>query len=1217
MKESNKGKKVSDFLGKRLFFKVVLLLLIAPWSAISGSIPLPNHDAKFGATAITCTEVNGYEAMIQPVQSGFWNQASTWPNGTLPTVDDDVIVPVGIDLKMLGTCNARNINVMGKLSAVNYQAGGAWINLTAESIMVMGGGVMEIGTAAQPYHADKNGQGIRCQITLTGAKVLDASERYKGIMVMGGGTLELHGKEKKSWTKLASTANVGANQIILQEDPSWEVGDLIALTSTALAGYEGNDWENVDQVEIASISQDGKTIGLASPLQYKHIGGSVSYTRPTDNKQWDVDIFGEVGLLSHYIKIQGDESDESQGFGGHIMVMKGSISHVENVELYKMGQKGIKGRYPFHWHMNEDKAQGSYIRNSSVHKSFSRVVTIHGTDSVTVDGIFAYDHIGHGIFLEDGGERFNTIKNNVVFVTRRPSAQDALTPSDHELNQAQNRTPASYWITNPNNYFENNIAAGTEGTGFWFVFPNDKPLFESGLNEHYQDQIPKEEPLGLFDGFTAHTCMNGFDIFDQLNDDHSIKPNHGWKIDEEQIIRNGMFYGNDQAIYCGLDAGGDPTKVVFENCVFSDNELVTMLAADIVQKNCLYNVNSELGVYEGLRSFFWFYDGPGMHIDGYFTGWDRSDASIVKPSDGVGATTHINPTFHNCTSDSPGILPFKFVDFSPTHRVRNASLFFKDYEGGFTGKANTTIIPEYDLFLDGHEYQHPSWVNAYRSDYFFSLDYLYFDGTLPPDIHVERVKPGTENAFGFCFDNDHHAQIPVITDQDFIYNYYFQSLPEINKILLITFRAEQNSSYITCFKNFGLLDGLSVNKSTNAPSTPAEVNSLQALKNSTSEAFYLDVNGDLYIKRIFFLDQPNARQHLTITWDGIGAYTKPLLTAPQLTDSDGDSVSDRDEMESCREPNDASDMNFGFKKNDERFDKFNIAASTTANPEIWLLRTDFESDPYIARDGFSFSGNQVSQLMIRIKSEAAGSFQLFWKNSQTTSYAQERSVVVTPGATNVFEELVFDMSGFDSWMGKTITSLRLDFPPSPSGSSHTFIDYIHGPSISTGPCVYPPQNDFVFSLPTGPNNSTSVANEQRWYEADENGNTLTSEYPTWINSFSPFDATIPAVDTVYLDAVMAIASNGRLTNNGVLVIKNGGSLSMDQTGRFINNGEIIVEEGGSLDNGSGGDVIITSYSSFSLHGSLSILQDPAGSFILEPHSNMVIGTNAVFDLSMQ
>ncbi|MFY0651776.1 MAG: DUF1593 domain-containing protein [Cyclobacteriaceae bacterium] len=132
---------------------------------------------------------------------------------------------------------------------------------------------------------------------------------YKGIIVMDGGTLELHGKKRKSWTNIAATADAGSSQITLKEAVEWEVGDIIALTSTDLAMKANNNQkgtlENVDESEITGISEDKKMLTLKSPLKYKHVGGSKSYTRDTDGKIWDVDIFGEVGLLSHYIKIQG------------------------------------------------------------------------------------------------------------------------------------------------------------------------------------------------------------------------------------------------------------------------------------------------------------------------------------------------------------------------------------------------------------------------------------------------------------------------------------------------------------------------------------------------------------------------------------------------------------------------------------------------------------------------------------------------------------------------------------------------------------------------------------------------------------------------------------------------------------------------------------------------------------------------------------------------
>ena len=1006
-------------------------------------------------------------ATIRPVSSGLWNSPSTWPNGIQPTVNDDVVVPSGIDLVMVGTCRARNITVQGKMSAVNWQSGGAWIDLEARSIMVANGGYMEIGTENQPYRAEKNVNGIGCQITLTGAKTNNAAASYKAIMVMGGGRLELHGKKKKSWTNIASTANRGETQITLREAVDWEVGDKIALTATGLASSQSKAWNNVDEAEIIAISGNRRTLTLVSPLKFKHIGGSKTYTRVRDGKTWNVDIYGEVGLLSHYIKIQGkmDRNNEQTGFGGHIMLMKNSIAHVEHVELYKMGQKGVLGRYPFHWHLNEDKAQGSYLRNSSVHKSFNRAVTIHGTDYVTVDGVFAYDHIGHGIFFEDGGERFNTVKNNVVFVTRRPKPGEQLTPSDNESNEPQNRTPASYWITNPNNYFENNVAAGTEGTGFWFAFP-EKPLFDSGNLPYFQGLNPSTQPLGRFDGFVAHTCMSGWDVFDRLNPDHSIKKNFGWNIGTRQLIKDGLLYGNDQAIYSGLGVGGINENTVFYNCAFSDNKTASMLAGDLTIENSLFNADSDLGVFNGVREFFRFYDGPGRHIDCHFEGWNRSNSEMIKQITGGGATENFNPTFRGITKGFSEPFPFRFFPLPNTDdtRARKVGQFFKDYDGGLTGKANTTLIRDIAFLRDGHEYRHSSWRNAARSDYFFAGLWLHRINETKTPISVVRSKPGTDDACFYESGNKASGtyKFPLIVNQDFLYTFHFGKAPENKSIHLIWNRGDNGDVTMTRFKNFGKLGNFRVNGA-------SRLNSVAAVENAANNAYFIAGNGDVYLK--LKNEGGDDRSNVFFNWDNNGSFqptslpcTTNDLDGVTALDSDGDGRPDVVEVDNCSNPNNASDLNFGFNRTSESFQKVNIAADNTNSDEYWLLRADNSNDPYVVRSGLKFNGSQVPQLRIRTRSEAAGTFQLFWATTDQPDFAADRSITVAPQTTNVFEELVFDMSNLNTWMGKTIAKIRLDFPPDTSAPRHTWIDYIHGPNASDSPCDNTPE--IVFTSPT-------------------------------------------------------------------------------------------------------------------------------------------------------
>ncbi|RED98331.1 G8 domain-containing protein [Marinoscillum furvescens] len=1049
-----------------------IIALISLHSASMAFVPMdPKEGNKLDDGITTCRTSAAVSSAIEPIQSGLWSSASTWPNGDKPSASDDIIIPAGVTLTLIGSCKAKSITVHGTLNALSSQEADAGIALATESILVAGGGKLEIGSESNPYHASD-----RCVITLKGAKINNAPAAYKGIMVLDGGTLELHGKQRKSWTNIATTAEAGDSQITLKEPVDWEVGDIIALTSTALAIHKSNAWERVDQVEISAISADQKTLTLAQPLQYKHIGGSKSYTRHTDGKTWDVDIFGEVGLLSHYIKIQGDETSDMQGFGGHIMVMRGSTSHVEHVELYKMGQKGILARYPFHWHLNEDKAKGSYLKNSSIHKSYNRAVTIHGTDYVTVDGVFAYDHIGHGIFLEDGGERFNTIKNNVVFVTRRPKQGEQTTPSDNFSDEPslgdtpQNRTPASYWITNPNNYFENNVAAGTEGTGFWFAFPKS-PMFATGQLPYFQGLNPTTQPLGSFDGFVAHTCMNGWDVFDQLNADHSIKRNFGWNIGTRQLIKNGLFYGNDQALYCGL-GNSDNENVVFYDCVFSDNKTITMLAGDLTIENSLFNADTELGLFEGVREFFRFYDGPGRHIDCHFEGWNRSNAEMIKQIAGGGATENFNPSFRGTTKGFSEPFPFRFKPLPHTEdtRTRKIGQFFKDYDGGLTGKANTTLIRDIPFLIDGHEYRHESWENAARSDYFFAGLWLAGINASGVRMSIVRSKPSTEDV---CFYESGTPasgtyKFPLIVNEGFMYSYYMDQAPANKSILLIWNRGEPGDLALTCFKGLGKLGNFRV---TGHQFELPLLNSKSAVEDATDNAYFIDPsNGDVYLK-LRNLGGSN-RLNIFFNWDHNGTFQPDPLPCTSndlnginvLTDSDGDGRPDIHEPETCGLINSASDLRFDFKHSNEGFEKVNFTESNEDNEAYWEVIVDKSNDPYITRDGLNFKGSQAPQIVIRAKSEADGPFQFFWGTSKANSFSPDRVVTVHPKETNVFEELVFDMSDDNAWMDQTITKIRLDLPGDASNIRYAYIDYIHGPNAETPFCE---SLELSFEKPSG------------------------------------------------------------------------------------------------------------------------------------------------------
>ncbi|MDA9907189.1 T9SS type A sorting domain-containing protein [Flavobacteriaceae bacterium] len=823
-------------------------------------------------------------SQTSPISNGNWQDPTIWPGAQIPGNSDDIVIPSGRTISLTGTIAVKSITINGTLQAIS----GADIQVTTEWIMVMGNtALFEIGTAANPFDAAYN-----CTITLTG---LDDGDDIMGmgdkfIGAMGGGNIEFHGKQKMSWTHLGTTVLPGSNQITMATPVDWATGDEIVLVASF------TDWEEAEKKTITAISANGLNITLNSNLSYPHSGIVETYTRSTDNKTWTADLRAEVGLLTHNIKIQGDASSESNGFGGHIMAMPNSIINASSIELYRMGQKAKLGRYPWHWHLLDDFGTGQYFINSSVHHSFNRAITIHGTSYVNVENNFFYDHIGHGVFLEDGSERFNTIRDNVTLLSKRPLAGEEVTPSDNEMNEVQNRTPASFWITNPNNIFEGNVAAGTQGTGFWFSLPQS-PMGASAGDPRYAGIEPYKEPLGSFKNNKAHSCMSGFDIFDQLNPDHSIKRNAGWQNSDEHLIEDCTWYANDLALYTGIGGGvGDKIiytgNLIFKNNVIIDNVTNMMFASYSQVQESVFVASGRI---EG-SSLYRIYDGAGLVRDCHLVGWDTS-MDYLK--DGGAATKHTNHRISGITTDDGELpvvklrdydIPISNTNFTPqslSHpRVWNIVLY--DEDGSFSGAPNSSIVSNHPMMLVGDEFQPSNWVNAYRSPHKFAHSYLTFPGLATddyPNLTCTRSKTGTptESVY-YMYGYQEKIQLPFIVSEDFIYNYQFESLPSTKSIDVFMDDAEAGDSYLLRFQDFGKLGGLNFN-------VPLpEYTSMNDLTNSNQGGFLTEPNGNLYVKLV-------AIQHLqsfNISWST--DFNVPIL------DTDQDGVSDRQEIITGTDP---------------------------------------------------------------------------------------------------------------------------------------------------------------------------------------------------------------------------------------------------------------------------------------------------------------------------
>lgn len=150
---------------------------------------------------------------------------------------------------------------------------------------------------------------------------------------------------------------------------------------------------------------------------------------------------------------------------------------------------------------------GSVVSKNLIRNSNQRCIVVHRSHELLVDGNVAYDTFGHCFMTEDGNEKGNVFSGNLGAVTRNVP-QGGLIPSSSVANNGEetDNMASTFWITNPENTFTGNVAAGSESSGFWLEL---RSAVRGPNPEEFANISPREEPLTLFDNNVAHS---NFDV---------------------------------------------------------------------------------------------------------------------------------------------------------------------------------------------------------------------------------------------------------------------------------------------------------------------------------------------------------------------------------------------------------------------------------------------------------------------------------------------------------------------------------------------------------------------------------------------------------------------------------------------------------------------------------------------------------------------------------
>jgi len=402
-----------------------------------------------------------------------WHDSSTWAGAGIPSNGANINIPANTNV-LVSSCSIDPAFVFGVIyipSSSKLVFADANINISAVGFRVEGGLLAGSATCR-----------LRSKLTITlygsrSAQALPADPWIKGISVQG--VIDLHGAlYTPTWTRLALSARPGDTWIFIQDIVNWQPGQRIAITTTELKDardWHRNEERNIVSVQLAtSLGKSVTAIQLDQPLTYLHFGG----------KEYQA----EVALLSRNIVVQGDainsaptdttpvactttgdsstypcENSFLTGFGAHIIV-NGSYAQgrFSGVEMYRVGQTNVLGRYPIHFHLigniTSTNYAAAFVRDSSVHDSYFRCYAIHGTSGVKVSQNTAYNAIGHCYFLEDGVEENNIFEYNQAAHVH--ALGPYVNPSIDKNNDNWGGQQLSWYSDGPNLLLPSDMAAG-------------------------------------------------------------------------------------------------------------------------------------------------------------------------------------------------------------------------------------------------------------------------------------------------------------------------------------------------------------------------------------------------------------------------------------------------------------------------------------------------------------------------------------------------------------------------------------------------------------------------------------------------------------------------------------------------------------------------------------------------------------------------------------
>jgi hypothetical protein len=430
-----------------------------------------------------------HASTLESARAGNWSEASTWNPARLPSASDVVRIAHEVTYDTVsGVADVVGIGGGGRLLFATNRS----TRLRVGVLLVMPGGVLEIGTAQQPIEPDVTAEIVIANRALQPSD--DPDQWGTGLIVVDG-RVRMHGAPKSpAFVRTAVEPLAGQTVIQLEQEVSgWRVGDRVFLPDTRQV--EVNDWFNpryeleIDRTTIERISADGRFVTVSPPLLHDHRGARDADGTPTVVGQ-GTKLLPHLGNLTRNVVIR---SENPTGTRGHTVYTHRADVRIAYVQFQDLGRTRTStldpvsnhiGRYPVHIHHVWGPANPSNtgyqfeLVGNAVNDSLKWPIAVHGSHFGLIKGNVVYggaELTGAGIAIEDGSETENLFESNFSAVVRghinaRETGSDTLTPGSGG---------ECFWGAGFNNRFINNVASDCRnssqqivaGPGFKFFAP--------------------------------------------------------------------------------------------------------------------------------------------------------------------------------------------------------------------------------------------------------------------------------------------------------------------------------------------------------------------------------------------------------------------------------------------------------------------------------------------------------------------------------------------------------------------------------------------------------------------------------------------------------------------------------------------------------------------------------------------------------------------------